>query len=56
MLLLAFMAGDAPKRNGEKGGRPLGRKNDKTLLLETAPRNDKGSYCLTESYTAERHP
>jgi hypothetical protein len=28
------MAGDASKKNGEKGGRSLGHKNDKTLLLE----------------------
>jgi hypothetical protein len=28
------MAGDASRKNGEKGGRPPGRKNDKTLLLE----------------------
>jgi hypothetical protein len=29
-----FMAGNASRKNGEKGGRPPGRKNDKTLLLE----------------------
>jgi hypothetical protein len=29
-----FRAGAASRKNGEKGDRPLGRKNDKTLLLE----------------------
>lgn len=28
------MAGEASRKNGKKGGRPLGRKNDKTLLIE----------------------
>jgi hypothetical protein len=28
------MAGEASRQNGAKGGRPLGRKNDKILLLE----------------------
>jgi hypothetical protein len=28
------MAGNASRQNGTKGGRPPGRKNDKTLLLE----------------------
>lgn len=28
------MAGNASRQNGAKGGRPPGRKNDKTLLLE----------------------
>lgn len=28
------MAGNASRENGKKGGRPVGRKNDKTLLLE----------------------
>jgi hypothetical protein len=28
------MAGDASRQNGAKGGRPSGRKNDKTLMLE----------------------
>jgi hypothetical protein len=31
---LGFMAGNASRENGIKGGRPPGRKNDKTLLLE----------------------
>jgi hypothetical protein len=31
---LGFMAGNASRQNGTKGGRPPGRKNDKTLLLE----------------------
>jgi hypothetical protein len=28
------MVGDASRQNGAKSGRPLGRKNDKALLLE----------------------
>jgi len=28
------MAGKTSIENGKKGGRPLGRKNDKTLMLE----------------------